>query len=286
MKKMLCATDLSPRSDRAIRRAFRLASRQDAKLTILNVVDSELPVGMAEVLRADAKTRLERYAADMAVQFPCSYEVQAVLGDPATDLAAIAREADVDLVILGLHRHRRILDRLSSTTMERVVRATHLPVLLVRDPADHDYRVVLAPVDFSPAATAALHQARALSPQAQIVAFYVLHIPFARFARTDHGGPAEDAYLREATAEMEAWATKGGLPAEIERPEIIEGGLREILLQQLHHMKPDLVAIGAHARSGFAPFILGNFATSLVRDPPCDLLVTRPPKADGPTSSS
>lgn len=286
MEKMLCATDLSPRSDRAIRRAFRLATQQGATLTILSIVDSELPVEMAEALREDTANRLKRLAADTAEQFPCTYEVRAELGDPGTDLAGIAQEAGVDLIILGLHRHRRILDRLRSTTMERAVRATHLPVLLVRDAADHDYRTALAPVDFSPAATAALHHTRSLAPKAEIAAFHALHIPFAGFTREDRGGPVTRAYLREATDEMNAWVKARGLPEGVRTPTIIEGGLTEVFEQQLSATKPDLVVIGAHARSNIAPFILGSFAAELVRDPPCDLLVTRPTRKAGATSSN
>ena len=37
-KRMLCATDLSPRSERAVQRAALLASRFDAQLTLLHVM--------------------------------------------------------------------------------------------------------------------------------------------------------------------------------------------------------------------------------------------------------
>ncbi len=287
MKHVLCATDLSERSDRAIRRAFRLATQQGARLTVLTIVDSELPVGLAETLREDAATRLERYCADMAGQFACDYAVRAELGDPAVDLAEAAQEADADLVVIGLHRRRRILDRLRGTTMERIVRASNLPVLVVRDPADHDYRAVLAPVDFSPAAMTALHLARALAPDATITAFHALYIPFAGFTREDKGGPVTRSYLREVSAQMKNWATSGGLPEGVAMPDIQEGGLTEIYGQMLGRRKPDLIAIGAHARSGLAPYMLGSFAASLVRDPPCDLLVTLPQAmARDATSSS
>ena len=42
-KHILMASDLSPRSERALRRAFLLAEEFDAKLTVLSIVDSDLP---------------------------------------------------------------------------------------------------------------------------------------------------------------------------------------------------------------------------------------------------
>ena len=42
MRKFLMATDLSPRSDRALERAVMLAREHDARLTIVHVVDEVL----------------------------------------------------------------------------------------------------------------------------------------------------------------------------------------------------------------------------------------------------
>jgi nucleotide-binding universal stress UspA family protein len=46
-------------------------------------------------------------------------------------------------------------------------------------------------------------------------------------------------------------------------------------MERLAAIKPDLVAVGAHTRSGFLPNVLGSFVTDLIHSPPCDLLVSR-----------
>jgi len=40
-------------------------------------------------------------------------------------------------------------------------------------------------------------------------------------------------------------------------------------------IKPDLLAIGTHGRSGVARAMLGSVAASLLAAPPCDILVVR-----------
>ena len=44
----------------------------------------------------------------------------------------------------------------------------------------------------------------------------------------------------------------------------------------MHSHNPDLIALGAHTRSGLSPYTLGSFAANLVRHPPTDLLLAHP----------
>ncbi len=48
MKRLLIATDLSPRSERALARGLRLARQHGAELRVLHVVNDALPAYLAE----------------------------------------------------------------------------------------------------------------------------------------------------------------------------------------------------------------------------------------------
>jgi nucleotide-binding universal stress UspA family protein len=48
MKKILVATDLSSRADRAILRAVKLAKNYKAHLTIVHIIDEDSPKGLLE----------------------------------------------------------------------------------------------------------------------------------------------------------------------------------------------------------------------------------------------
>ena len=51
------ATDLSERSDRAVRRAADLARTYGASLTVLNIVDADLPDDLEEIMVAKTRER-------------------------------------------------------------------------------------------------------------------------------------------------------------------------------------------------------------------------------------
>ncbi|MDH3262397.1 MAG: universal stress protein [Paracoccaceae bacterium] len=274
MKKILVATDLSERSDRAVRRALRLAALSGAECHVLFVVDDSLPQDIAQTLLKDAGLRLRRFL-DAAPGGGAAAQDTAVLGDPITTVCDKAAELGADLVVLGLHRPRPFLDALRETTMERLVRLLRLPVLLVRDPADHDYQSVLAAVSFSPACAAALRAARWVAPSARISAFHANLIPFAGFTGEGPGSATARQMAREAEAACEEWAGSEALPADLAEVEIVTGSLGQVFERQLRTTGADLVALGAHTRSVYLASSLGSFAAELIRNPPTDLLIAR-----------
>ncbi|MGO4915625.1 universal stress protein [Pseudogemmobacter sp. W21_MBD1_M6] len=276
MTPILVATDLSARSDRAVQRAFRLAQGLGCGLTVVSIVDSSLPVDMAETLREDVERRLARMTKDVARITPCKYSCMAVLGDISLDLPDIAEDQNASLIVLGQHRPRGLADLIRQTTMERLVRGSRRPVLIVRDPVLHDYGQVLAPVDFGPSSAEAVRVAARIAPLADIHMVHALHIPFGGLTGAAALGIEVKRLTTEAEAERRAWLADALLPKAAGLPEIVQGSLHQVFTAQMAQRQPDLVAVGAHARTGTAPFILGSFANDLMRELPCDLLVARP----------
>ena len=270
MKKIVVATDLSIRSDRAVARAFELANAHGAHLTILTVVDEDLPADMAEMMRASAAENVARFAASRKQADKVVYETRAELGHPVRSVPEAAAEAD--LLILGLHRPRPFMDLFAPSTLEGIIRASRCTVLVVRDAADHDYERVLTAIDFSPACTAAVAAAKALAPSAALTAFHAYIVPFRGFTGGEHaGGP--QPYRDEAEHALDAWATTAPLAAA--DVELVEDGLGLALSGMLTKAKPHVLALGVHGRSAFNPNLIGGFAAELLADPPCDLLLAR-----------
>jgi nucleotide-binding universal stress UspA family protein len=71
-----------------------------------------------------------------------------------------------------------------------------------------------------------------------------------------------------------AFLSAPGLPELAETPEIVVGGVHEVLAFRQAELGADLVCIGTH--SGRDPSRLGNYARDLMRAPPTDLLVAKP----------
>ncbi|TCM86106.1 universal stress protein [Rhodovulum steppense] len=274
-KTFLVATDLSPRADRAVQRAFRLAGWVGADLVLVSVIDADLPAEIAGQMNAAAELRLAQFAASIPYSGEVSHDTRIVLGDPSEAIPTLAAELDAALVILGLHRPRAFLDILRETTMERIVRHSPRPVLLVRDPVDHAYATVLAALDFAPAATAALGLAAQLAPEADIHGLHALHVPYRGFLAPEPAPGTPSPLRADALTRLAAWRDSHVLPAHLREVEIVEGPAHRVLAERIEALQPDLIAMGAHGRAGAAPSILGSLANDTMRDPPCDLLIAR-----------
>lgn len=272
MENILVATDLSERSDRAMHRAFQLAERHDATLTVLNVVDSAFPDDLANKIKENTEERLERYCKSIS-RHPCTLLVR--IADPALCIHAEAEAANADLIVLGLHRRRPVVDLFKSTTLVRLVAASRRPVLVVRDPVDHDYRRPVCGLDLSPSSAAAARMAAALCPDAPIATFHAVHVPFRSYLAPE--GSAEDLrpFIDEAARRIDEWLPASGLPAQCEKPEIVAESAPLALRRTIEATKADLIALGAHGRASLAPTHLGSFVEELLYEPPCDVLVVR-----------
>lgn len=52
------------------------------------------------------------------------------LGQPASNIVAVAQENHADLIVMGRYRHTVLLEWFLGSTVDRVLRGTHLPVLM------------------------------------------------------------------------------------------------------------------------------------------------------------
>ncbi|OIP83664.1 MAG: hypothetical protein AUK37_06930 [Rhodobacterales bacterium CG2_30_65_12] len=274
MKTILVATDLSERSDRAVRRAIWLAGQLGASCHAIHVVDDSLPEQLVEYLREETGIRLRRFIDVNKGNVDVTTEI--LVGDATEAIPEQAKAHNADLVVLGLHRPRAILDNLRETTMERLVRLTRKPILLVREPADHAYSSVLAPISFSPACAAAVRAARMIAPEARMTMVHAVYLPFRGLTGERPGGVMDRELTAEARDVCARWCATEALPANRDAVIYESGGLNEVIDRERQMVNADLVALGAHTRGPIALHALGGFAASLVRHPPTDLLLAHP----------
>src|SRR5690606_38112103 len=102
MKKLLLATDLSPRSDLALQRAMDLARMHGAALSAVYVVDEDLPPALAEVVKSGA----ERIIRERLAALPDGDKVAVTVrsGRPANEILRHAADEQAELIVLGVHR--------------------------------------------------------------------------------------------------------------------------------------------------------------------------------------
>ncbi|RJQ10204.1 MAG: universal stress protein [Dehalococcoidia bacterium] len=154
MDNILVATDLSERSRLAVRRAALIAAAARARLHVLHVVDEAQPPEIVEAHLSGASAWLREH-----LPSDCEAATADVIvreGDPHSQIIAVGDELSVDLIVLGEHRERLLLDAFVGTTAERILRVASRPVLIVHSESLEPYGRVHIATDLSePSAHAA-----------------------------------------------------------------------------------------------------------------------------------
>lgn len=283
--KILVGTDLSPRSDRALDRSYALAQELKAELTILYVVDADLPEELRTHSIEWARVALAKEIAAQAAKTGITAHADVLAGHPKTDIARQAAAIKADLIVLGVHNQSAMPTPRSfaATTAGQIVKSSHLPVLLVKQEAGRPYRQVVIGVDFSVYSRAALRAALKLAEGAQFHLVHAFHVPFKGFMAS--GAAAEEVALDQRLAfdafledEMEILAKRGeesGIPAANLTKVVREGEPHMLLPATCAELAADLLVIGTHGRTGVSAAIWGSVATDILNRPPTDILVVK-----------
>lgn len=142
LRRIVVGVDSSDESQAALELASSIASRTGARLTAVSVVDDRLPATVApaglavELVQWDElveaqRTGTERLIGRIAERHP-GIETELRVGDPATELAAVADDAD--LLVLGSRRWGAMARLVVGSTGEELSREAPCSLLLVPRP--------------------------------------------------------------------------------------------------------------------------------------------------------
>jgi nucleotide-binding universal stress UspA family protein len=126
------------KSDQTILRHIRpLAKIAGSKLMLVHVADgwaarnfNQLKLQESEEIRQDREYLAQLESELQAEGFEVSSTLE--MGDPATEIIKLARNAAVDLVAMTTHGHRFIADLVHGSTADKVRHALDVPVLLLK----------------------------------------------------------------------------------------------------------------------------------------------------------
>jgi len=135
---LLIGLDLAPESQQVVDRVKQLFADRDVKISICHILEplaftygGDIPVDLSDVqvqLEDQARTRLAALAEQLAI---AEEDQHIVLGQPANEMRRMAKEEDVDLIIVGSHgRHGLAL--IFGSTSNSVLHGAPCDVLAVR----------------------------------------------------------------------------------------------------------------------------------------------------------
>lgn len=274
-RTLLAATDFSAPARHALERAAQLAqANADAHLTLAHVVNARaleklrqlLPAeagGLQATLLAKAEQQLTELAATLGARHDEPIDTLVTTGHPLTALAELADARDADLLVMGARGAHFVRELLIGSTTERLLRKTHRPLLAVKQRAQAPYRRVLAPVDFSDHAAAAINAAHAWLPDAEFVllnAFAVeLESTFRLAGLDDDLIHAYRAQAREAAvAEMAAFVARLQVPAARISRVFAHGAATLRIIEHEQSLDADLIVMGKRGQTMVEELLLGS----------------------------
>jgi nucleotide-binding universal stress UspA family protein len=290
LRQILCPTDFSEFSKRALDHALALARWYDARLTVLHAFPHFLPFGgempyFAPGAALDAGTRsrlieeLGAFAAPAAAAGVVA-ETRLVEGDPSERIVEEARQLQADLVVVGTHGRRGFDRLLLGSVAERVVRKAPCPVLTVCRPQEEAapvlYRRILCPLDLRGSSrTLELAASLAREARGRLTLLHVVEgVGDDDLAPVPFDVPAFRRYMEADARERLAAAVPDALRAACQTEEhVVVGRAHREILRAARELEADLVVMGVHA--GGAPF--GSTVQLVVREAPCPVLSVRAP---------
>jgi nucleotide-binding universal stress UspA family protein len=282
----------------ALAAALELARQVGAGVTVITAVPGALDKRVVDRLKEQATkgeklemeaTFLERVEQLVRRELQDRFDTRGVevaydVGDqPASKmLLASGKAADADLLVLGaVGNQPPKAERTVGTDVERVIRSSLLPVLVVRPGKPFPPQRILCAVDFSEAAERAVGWAFDFARLfgATVDLLHVLERDASRlnemFGRVYPSGyaDAERTLARQAMETFVAGVHSGGVKYDVR---YVEGLPHETIADELTAGGYDLLSIGTLGRSAIVELLVGGTAERVIRASTTSVLAVKP----------
>ncbi len=255
-----------------------LAGAWRAPLVVLHVLEEPSPVTDAPSWRRPADPRaaaLERVRRDLGeAGRDLQVEVVVERGEPAAVILETVERYGCELVVTGVARDELLGRLVVGGTVDRLARASGVPLLVVKSRPRRPYGRVVVATDFSDGSRDALEAALEVAPGAEVTLFHAYDVPLEGFV-SDKMAAREDA-ARRARAECDAFLAATPAAQDRQIATLCEYGDPAALLPELVVARNvDLVALGTEGRGGLKKLLLGSVAERLLPRIPVDVLLVR-----------
>lgn len=293
-QRILCPTDFSPNSRRALALAASLAARDRATVRVLHVIAPQrAPVarsGAAPALQPVAHedllavaTRMRHFVEPAEAHGAC-VEIQMAEGGVSEAILAAARGWPADVVVVGTRGLTGREGWTVGSVTARLLPASPCAVLAVPptarsedEPSVRPFERILCPVDFSEPSAWALSRAVALA-RASAAKLTMLHI----VEWLPEEGCGETVPLRipeinldltqESRDRMRRFAPPGAFAGCDHEELVATGQPHRAILRVCRERRIDLVVLGSHVRRAVDKALAGGTLTHLVREAGCPIL--------------
>jgi nucleotide-binding universal stress UspA family protein len=289
IQRLLAATDFSAAARHAAERAARVARATGAGLDLVHVgefsrVDelrrlvSALPPDVAERMREQAQMLLDALAATLRERHGVAARTHLATGSLLTAIEETAGAVQADLLVLGARGASMLRHLLLGSTAHRLVSGFGRPMLVVKHAPAADYGRVLVPMDLSETSVAALRLARAVAPDARLVAMHAYEAPFegklvVAGVEPEHLREYREQAREEARERMDAICEQAGLRDAGVTQVLVHGPATRSILEQEEEHDCDLVVVARQGQSRTEDLLLGSVSRRVLAEADADVLV-------------
>lgn len=294
-KCILTATDFSEYSKVALDICLGVSRCMKTKLYVLHTIE-KFPHDYRHLLssaaHADMKQKLEEEAmGKIKTMIPGELleneDIVPIVrfGKPFLEIIQVAKEENVDLLVIGTHGRAGVDRVILGSVAERIVRKARCPVMVVRGRKYVGFKRIIVPIDLSDCSRIALEYAAATA-RAHKSKLTILHVYEESFI---------EPYINAANSEEEA----NEIIKEIERvnetkydeflktvdlsgveyEKLLKKGIPETdIVEIAMEQQANLIVMGTHGRSGIKHILIGSTAEEVVRTVHCDIIIVKPEK--------
>jgi nucleotide-binding universal stress UspA family protein len=195
-------------------------------------------------------------------------------------VASLARQRDADLVIIGPHRPRPLIDHFSTHAAQRIARAAPTPLLVVNTLPSGPWSHILIASDLTETGDKALAFVgdRCFSRQAEILLFHGFEpLPGGFIGASGMTAGERNAELARSEREADEALLRAALKAGLEQARRIVRPLLQnpaaSVVKAASDFGADLLVVGTKRRSGVERLLLGSVAEAAIREAGSDLLI-------------
>jgi universal stress protein E len=296
LKSIVVGIDYSSPSDNALREAARIAAWDNAKLSAIHVVDSEVLADLERGVKFDrasvlalGKQRLEAHISDILGK-GVDVTTENLVGHPFAEMVRAAEAAAAGLVVIGSRGGASTDSHRVGAQAERCLRKMRQNVLLVRGHQSAPFRRVVACVDFSKTARQAARQALHIAQQdgseleflhvRQPVGETIVHPDFYTGSPSTML-PEYDRILAENTEQqLEVFARQvaeeAGADVSFKVTLLQQFKAREAMLAHVNQSGADIVVLGTRGHTTLRNLLMGSTAEKIIHGSRCSALAVKP----------
>lgn len=318
--KIMCAVDFSEFTNLTLSYGQALAKEFEAHLTLCHVVSNMVLMSSAgqayiasEKIEAERRQDAASRLADIAKNLDMECDTLVSTGHPADELARIAEETGVDMVVAATHGGSGVKRFLVGSVTDRLVKTLSCPVLVLHGDAEPDVlpgdrkkllNRILVGCDFSPDSSLAFQYGLSLAQEFEtdlFLAHVVRPTEHVEFSSADYIKVQEGDYLgwnrsdylgltRQANDpdKERNEALRKRLERQLARmvPEesrhwctpvtaVLEGEPYQELLTFARKNQVDLIVLGVRGHGLLEKFLVGSTTERVISRSECPVLAVR-----------